>query len=77
MKDHEKTNEQLLESDSKIAEKALQESNSLLSSILESPDNIIMFALDTNYNYLSYNKAHEKEMKNIYGADIKIWPAYS
>lgn len=72
MKDQEKIKEQLLKSDRKIAEKALQESNSLLSSILESPDNIIMFALDTNYNYLNFNKAHEKEMKNIYGADIKI-----
>lgn len=53
------------------AEEALQKSNSLLSAIIESPDNIIMFALDTNYNYLSFNKAHAKEMKFIYDADIE------
>ncbi|MCP4136867.1 MAG: PAS domain S-box protein, partial [bacterium] len=49
-----------------------QKSNSLLHSIIESPDNIIMFALDKNYNYLSYNKAHANEMKYIYDADIEI-----
>jgi PAS domain S-box-containing protein len=56
----------------KQAEQAIQKSNSLLSSIIESPDNIIMFALDTNYNYLSFNNAHVIEMKKVYGADIEI-----
>lgn len=54
------------------AEKALQKSNSQLTSIIESPDNVIIFALDTNYNYLSFNQAHVKEMKLIYDADIEI-----
>ena len=58
--------------ETKQTEKALQKSNSLLSSIKDSPDNIIMFALDTNYNYLNFNKAHAIEMKNIYDADIQI-----
>jgi len=31
-----------------------------------------MFALDANYNYLSFNKAHVKEMKYIYDADIEV-----
>lgn len=57
---------------SKVVEKELQESNSLLTSIIESPDNVIMFALDLNYNYLWFNKAHIKEMKFIYDADIEI-----
>jgi PAS domain S-box-containing protein len=56
----------------KQAEEALQKSNSLLNSIIESPENIIMFALDTKYNYLSFNNAHAKEMKAIYGVDIEI-----
>ncbi len=56
----------------KQAEKKIQTSNSLLSSIIESPDNIIIFALDTNYNYLSFNNAHVIEMKKVYGADIEI-----
>lgn len=56
----------------KQAEEELQKANSLLSSILESPDNIIMFALDRYYNYIGFNQAHVKEMKFIYDADIKI-----
>ncbi|MCP4398787.1 MAG: AAA family ATPase [bacterium] len=56
----------------KQAEQAIQESNALLSSIIESPNNIIMFALDTHYNYLSFNNAHAQEMKSIYGADIEV-----
>lgn len=56
----------------KQSEQVIQESNSLLTSIIESPDNIIMFALDTDYNYLSFNQAHAKEMKFIYDADIEI-----
>jgi PAS domain S-box-containing protein len=56
----------------KRAGELIQESNALLSSILESPDNIIMFALDKNYKYLSFNHAHVKEMKHIYGVDIEI-----
>ncbi|MBT3242377.1 MAG: PAS domain S-box protein [Bacteroidetes bacterium] len=54
------------------SEEALGKSNALLSSILESLDNVIMFALDANYRYLSFNKAHVKEMKYIYDADIEI-----
>ncbi len=56
----------------KQTEKALQRSNSLLSSVIESPENIIIFALDRNYNYLSFNKAHIREMKKVYDADIEI-----
>lgn len=56
----------------KQSEQAIQESNSLLTSIIESPDNVIMFALDLNYNYLGFNKAHIKEMKFIYDTDIEI-----
>lgn len=56
----------------KTIEKELQEAYSLLTSIINSPDNVIMFALDTDYNYLSFNSAHAKEMKFIYDADIEI-----
>ncbi len=56
----------------KQAEEALQRSSSLLSSVIESPENIIIFALDTSYNYLSFNMSHVKVMKNVYDADIEI-----
>ncbi len=58
--------------DRKRAEVSLQRSNSLLTSIIESPDNVIMFSLDRNYDYLSFNQAHVKEMKRVYYADIEI-----
>ena len=56
----------------KQAEEALQRSSSLLSSVIESPENIIIFALDTNYNYLSFNTSHVKVMKKVYDVDIEI-----
>lgn len=59
-------------SERKKGEKDLQRSTSLLSSVIESPDNIIIFVLDRDYSYLSFNKAHEKEMKKVYDADIEI-----
>ena len=56
----------------KQAEIEIQKTNSILSSVSDSPDNLIMFALDLDYNYLSFNKAHIREMKSIYDADIEI-----
>ncbi|MCP4457222.1 MAG: GAF domain-containing protein, partial [Cytophagales bacterium] len=66
----EKLTEEIAER--KKAGEVIQKSNSLLSSIIESPKNIIMFALDTNYKYLSFNEAHVQEMKKVYGVDIEI-----
>lgn len=56
----------------KQAEESLKKSNLLLSSVIESPDNIIIFVLDTDYNYLNFNMAHVREMKRVYDADIEI-----
>lgn len=58
--------------DHMLTKEKLASLNSLLFSIIDSPENIIMFALDTNYNYLNFNKAHIKEMKLIYDVDIKV-----
>ena len=59
-------------SERKLAEEALKSSNSLLSSVIESPENVIIFVLDTRYNYLNFNTAHAKEMKKVYDSDIEI-----
>lgn len=56
----------------KKAAQTIQESNALLSSIIESPDNVIMFAIDRSYNYIGFNNAHKKEMKLLFDADIEI-----
>ena len=53
-------------------EDASRQSLSLLTSVIESPDKVIIFALDTNYDYLTFNEAHVREMKRVYGADIEV-----
>ncbi len=45
---------------------------SVLSHILDSHPNLIVFALDDNYNYISFNQLHSKIMKNIWGVDIEL-----
>jgi len=49
----------------------LSESNSLLSAIIESSSHVIVFALDTNYNYLAFNKRHEDTIWQIWGKEIE------
>ncbi len=41
-------------------------------SILESPTDIIIFALDKNYCYTAFTKFHRETIKKIWGADIQI-----
>ena len=55
----------------KLAEDEIGKAYSLLNSVINSPKNIIIFALDNNYNYLSFNNAHKIEMKALYNATIK------
>ena len=44
----------------------------LLQTIVASPVSIIIFALDTNYCYLSFTKFHKITMKHIWAADIAL-----
>lgn len=44
----------------------------LLQAILESSPNIIIFALDTTYNYLAFNQEHKKVMHAIWGKEIEL-----
>jgi len=44
----------------------------LLQSILESPIDIITFALDKNYCYTAYTRPHKDTIKKIWGVDIQI-----
>ncbi len=56
----------------KQVEEALQKSNFLLSSIIESPKNIIILSLDRDYRYTAFNEAHAKEMKKVWGVNIEL-----
>lgn len=63
----------------KNAENALKESKGqyykdliLLNSILESPIDIIIFALDTTYCYTKFTAFHQETMRKIWGVDIQV-----
>jgi PAS domain S-box-containing protein len=63
----------------KVMENALRESEeryrtncNLLQSILESSPDVIVFALDTNCNYLAFNTRHKEAIKAIWGMEIAI-----
>ena len=45
---------------------------SILSHILDCHPNLVVFALDKNYNYLYFNKLHSYIMNNIWAVDIKL-----
>ncbi len=44
----------------------------LKKAILESPEGIIVFALDVNYCYVDFTLLHKHTMKEIWGNDIEI-----
>lgn len=44
----------------------------VLSHILDCHHNLVVFALDKNYNYIAFNKLHSQIMKNIWGVDIEL-----
>lgn len=44
----------------------------ILESIIESPENVVIFALDREYRYLSFNKSHQRVMNRIWGANIAL-----
>jgi PAS domain S-box-containing protein len=59
-------------SERKNAELELVKSQLLLKSSIESPNDMIILAIDKNYNYLSYNTYHKNVMKSAYDMDISI-----
>lgn len=50
----------------------LELANSLLKTILETSHDFLVFGLDREYRYLSYNNRHKAMAKEQWGADIKI-----
>lgn len=56
----------------KASEEQAQSHAQLLRAIMESSPDVIVFALDTCYRYLSYNRKHCEAMRTIWGREIKI-----
>ena len=51
--------------------KELHKTQLLLKASLESPKDIIILSLDTEYKYMFFNDTHRISMKAAYGADVK------
>lgn len=56
----------------KYSEEALESQRSLLTALINSANDIIIFSLDKNHCYTAYNKAHREEMKHAWNAEIEI-----
>jgi PAS domain S-box-containing protein len=54
----------------KRVEQRFQEQYTLLTSMINSPKDIIIFSVDRNYRYTAFNEKHREEMKKIWNADI-------
>ncbi|MFC1669211.1 PAS domain S-box protein [Spirochaetota bacterium] len=58
--------------DNKLAKEKITEQNVLLNAVINSPMDLMLFAVDKNSSYLFFNENHKKKMKEIYGVNIKI-----
>ena len=55
---------------------ALDEQNARLKAIINSPDDILIYSLDKEYRYPSFNENHRKAMKKEWQTDIQIGMNY-
>jgi PAS domain S-box-containing protein len=56
----------------KNIERSLESHNSLLSAIINSPNDVIIFSLDNNYCYTAFNDKHREEMKQVWNTEIAV-----
>ena len=56
----------------KKAEEEIQSQYTLLTSLINSPKDIIIFSLDKNYCYTTFNERHKQEMKKVWNTEIMI-----
>ena len=47
-------------------------SESILRSMMESPDNLLIWAVDTELRYIFFNNSHKEKMKQFWAADIEL-----
>ena len=55
---------------------ALDEQNARLSAIINNPEDILIFSLNREYRYTSFNENHRKAMKKLWQIDIQIGMSY-
>ena len=49
-----------------------RQTDAVLRSLIESPQGIVIFALDREYRYLAYNQNHAQVMQRIWGAQVAV-----
>ena len=49
-----------------------RETEAVLRSLIESPQGIVIFALDRQYRYLAYNQNHARTIQQIWGAQVAV-----
>ena len=54
------------------AEESLKTQNALLNALINSPADIVIFSLDRNYCYTTFNEKHCQQMRAIWQAEIQI-----
>lgn len=55
-----------------ISLEKIKNSHAILTAVIESPKNVVIFALDTQYRYIAFNNNHKNTMKAIWGVDIEM-----
>ena len=55
----------------------LDEQNARLSAIINNPEDILIFSLNREYRYTSFNENHRKAMKKLWQIDIQIGMSYT
>lgn len=53
-------------------EKRFRHTDAVLRSVLESPQGMVIFALDADYRYLAFNQNHARTMQQIWGVNIGV-----
>ncbi|MBN2109475.1 MAG: hypothetical protein JW705_00090, partial [Methanosarcinaceae archaeon] len=56
----------------KQAERKYRQACTVLQKVIESPKDVVIFALDRDYKYLVFNKNHQVTMEQIWGVKIEI-----
>jgi len=51
---------------------SLKKSYAILQGVIESSKDVVIFALDCKYQYLTFNRSHQQTMKRIWGVDIAL-----
>ncbi len=49
-----------------------QQPEAVLRALIESPEQMVIFALDRSYRYLAFNQNHARTMKQIWGVEVAV-----